>query len=79
MIPHHQNAVNMAKSLLYSGALSCDDLLNEEDQLCNMEVLMYEIINSQNFQIHQMRNVLKAEGYPLEDKCVVEITSSTIE
>jgi hypothetical protein len=44
-----------------------------------MEVLMYEIINSQNFQIHQMRNVLKAEGYPLEDKCVVEITSSTVE
>jgi uncharacterized protein (DUF305 family) len=79
MIPHHQNAVNMAKTLLHSGALSCDDLLNEDDQLCNMEVLMYEIINSQNFQIHQMRNVLKAEGYPLEDKCVVEITSSTVE
>jgi uncharacterized protein (DUF305 family) len=79
MIPHHQNAVNMAKTLLYSGVLSCDDLLNEDDPLCNMEVLMYEIINSQNFQIHQMRNVLKADGYPVEDKCVVEITSSTVE
>jgi hypothetical protein len=43
-----------------------------------MQVMLREIINSQNFQIHQMRNVIKKEGYPEEDKCVVEITSSTL-
>jgi uncharacterized protein (DUF305 family) len=78
MIPHHQNAVNMAKSLLKTGMTDCQDLLDEEDPLCNMHVILLEIINSQNFQIHQMRNVIKAEGYPEEDKCVVEITSSTV-
>lgn len=79
MIPHHQNAVNMAKSLLHSGALTCDDVMDDKDPGCNLEVLMMEIINSQNFQINQMRTVLQNEGYPTEDKCVVEITGSTIE
>jgi uncharacterized protein (DUF305 family) len=30
MIPHHQNAVNMAKALLKTG-FSCEDLTNEDD------------------------------------------------
>ena len=38
MIPHHQNAVNMAKVLLKQNILKCDDLTNEEDPDCIMEV-----------------------------------------
>lgn len=38
MIPHHQNAVNMAKVLLNQNILKCDDLTNEEDPDCIMEV-----------------------------------------
>jgi hypothetical protein len=47
MIPHHQNAVNMAKTLLYSGMIPCDDL-TDEDPLCIMNVISREIINNQN-------------------------------
>lgn len=78
MIPHHQQAVSTAKALLKTGTVVCDDILDEEDPLCNMEVVLREIINGQNAQIQLMRSVLKANGYPDEDKCVVEITSSSI-
>jgi uncharacterized protein (DUF305 family) len=78
MIPHHQNAVNMAKTLLRSGVIVCDDILDEEDPLCSIEVILREIVNGQNRQIQEMRSVLKAKGYPEEDKCVVEIMSSSV-
>jgi hypothetical protein len=48
MIPHHQNAVNMAKTLLKLGGLSCDDLLNEEQTDCIMVNMMRDTNNSQN-------------------------------
>jgi hypothetical protein len=38
MIPHHRNAVNMAKVLLFQNILKCDDLTNEDDPDCKMEV-----------------------------------------
>ena len=38
MIPHHQNAVNMAKVLLKQNILPCADLTNDEDPNCIMEV-----------------------------------------
>ena len=41
MIPHHQNAVNMAKVLLNQKVLNCDDVTNEEDPDCIMEVRNY--------------------------------------
>ena len=37
MIPHHQNAVNMAKALLKTGTLQCDDLSVEEVPDCMLE------------------------------------------
>ena len=42
MIPHHQNAVNMAKSLLRREheLLHCDDILNEDDQKCIIQNLL---------------------------------------
>ena len=42
MIPHHQNAVNMAKALLRTGDVPCDDLSNEDDPYCAMQTILYE-------------------------------------
>ena len=36
MIPHHQNAVNMAKSLIKTGEVQCDDITNEDDHDCRL-------------------------------------------
>ena len=54
MIPHHQNAVNMCKSLMASGKMVCNDIKDEDDPNCTMSILCYEIINDQNFQIQTM-------------------------
>lgn len=81
MIPHHQNAVNMAKALLNSGTLrSCDDLRDPYDDACVVEVILRSIINNQNYQIQQMRSVLdelsvtdlSSTGH---DACILEIQS----
>lgn len=72
MIPHHQNAVNMAKSLLKTGGMgTCEDLTNEDDPNCIMEHLMYEIISNQNHQIQTMRAVLEMLQEPAYADCVV--------
>jgi hypothetical protein len=76
MIPHHQNAVNMAKALLKTGSLNCDDLEDEKSD-CALEIILREIINGQNAQIQSMRAILEAKSYPQEDDCKVEIGKST--
>jgi hypothetical protein len=55
MIPHHENAVNMAKILLKEASAS--DITNamDEDGLTD---ILFSIINVQNYQIHQFRNYL---------------------
>jgi len=58
MIPHHQNAVNMAKTLLHENELDCPDLTDDENEDCALEVILREIINVQNHQIQLMRGVL---------------------
>uniref|UniRef100_A0A7S3DQL4 DUF305 domain-containing protein n=1 Tax=Entomoneis paludosa TaxID=265537 RepID=A0A7S3DQL4_9STRA len=74
MIPHHQNAVNMAKSMLKSGTIPCDyDVDDLESSECVMNQMMLEIINGQNFQIQTMWNVLAAENYPRTDNCEVSL------
>jgi hypothetical protein len=72
MIPHHQNAVNMAKALLKTG-LSCEDLTDDEDPNCIMEGIMREIINGQNAQIQNMRGVLESLEEPAYADCVVPV------
>lgn len=72
MIPHHQNAVNMAAALLKTGDLQCDDLL-AESPLCTMEIIMRSIINTQNAQIQSMRGYLEAKGLPALDDCQVDV------
>jgi uncharacterized protein (DUF305 family) len=73
MIPHHQNAVNMAKTLLKSEKLVCADLSDEDSQDCVLERILREIINGQNHQIQLMNGYLAAKEYPASDNCVVEI------
>ena len=71
MIPHHQNAVNMCKSLLISGEADCADLGDEDDPACVLGAICQEIINVQNAQIQAMRGVLDAVGSQPTSDCVV--------
>jgi len=73
MIPHHQNAVNMAKALLNSGDLVCNDL-TEETADCTLMVVCLEIITGQNHQIQSMRGAVEELGYPGEDDCTVQVS-----
>jgi Domain of unknown function (DUF305) len=75
MIPHHQNAVNMAKNLLRRAddLVYCEDLLNSDDQKCIIQNLLRAIINTQNQQIQQMRDYLGSYGHPTEDQCKVYV------
>ena len=80
MIPHHQNAVNMAKALLKTGGMAtCEDLTNEDDPECIMQYMMYEIINNQNHQIQTMRAVLESLQEPAYADCVVSSGTHTHE
>ncbi len=45
MIPHRQNAVNMAKALLKSGDLVCNELTKETGD-CASKSITIEIINT---------------------------------
>jgi uncharacterized protein (DUF305 family) len=75
MVPHHQNAVNMAKVLLHQNTLVCDDLTNEDDPDCQMEAILRDIINSQNFQIQGMLAILEQKNFPKTSDCMVEIST----
>jgi hypothetical protein len=62
MIPHHQNAVNMAKALLATGALDSRRRrqLEEEEEETDEDVLtdiVVSIINVQNHQIQAMEGI----------------------
>jgi len=61
MIPHHQNAVSMAKALLKKAEYNCADIEEGESTECVLERISREIINNQNFQIQTMYNLLLAE------------------
>jgi hypothetical protein len=70
MIPHHLNAVNMAKLLLKQSTQS------ELDSVEDLEDILNDIINTQNFQIHQFRNYLNAKGKLFHDSTVVPPTAN---
>ena len=64
MIPHHQNAVNMCKTLI-NIHLKCAELTPdsaEEDLDCTMSLLCSEIINVQNHQIQTMQGIYGFES-----------------
>eukprot|EP00804_Cyclotella_cryptica_P016810 CCRYP_001795-RB/>CCRYP_001795-RB protein AED:0.35 eAED:0.45 QI:0/0/0/1/0.5/0.2/5/0/350 len=80
MIPHHQNAVNMAKALLKTGRVRCDNLTDEESEQapdCAMEVILREIISGQNAQIQVMRGILEAKSFPQTNDCTVTVSESS--
>merc|ERR1740136_419966 len=52
MIPHHQNAVNMAKALMKHHP---DEVAAVDD----FGGLLMDIVNGQNYQIHQFRAYLE--------------------
>ena len=54
MIPHHLNAVNMAKLLMKTDP----DSVAATDGL---EDILWDIVNVQSYQVHQFRNYLEAE------------------
>ena len=72
MIPHHINAVNMAKALLKTGVLVCPSLVEETDD-CTLEGILYDIVNNQNFQIQQMYGVLNSDMKDEVNDCVIAI------
>jgi len=59
MIPHHQNAVNMAKLIMRQVPESTVDSAIDEGGLTN---ILWDIVNTQNYQIHQFRNYLHAQS-----------------
>ena len=63
MIPHHLNAVMMAKTLLKDGTYAPND---------EIEALLYDIINVQNMQVMTMRDFLMTGAYPKTDRCLHE-------
>jgi Domain of unknown function (DUF305) len=74
MVPHHQNAVNMAKALLKTGKVTCNDLTSEEP-LCVMETILRDIIMNQNFQIQVMYGVIEALNYTKVNDCKVLVNA----
>ncbi len=76
MIPHHINAVNMAKALLKIDVLQCSNLADTTDD-CTLEGILWEIVNNQNYQIQQMYEVLSlGMDEPVND-CVITIHSES--
>jgi hypothetical protein len=59
MIPHHKNAINMAKLLLKQVPAADITAAMEEDKLTN---ILYDIISVQSYQVHQFRNYLGPLG-----------------
>ncbi|GKY98005.1 hypothetical protein MPSEU_000758600 [Mayamaea pseudoterrestris] len=76
MIPHHQNAINMAKALLNLNVLDCTDLTNEDSDDCILEGILRHIVNAQNMEIQVMRAYLEAKGLAPEDDCKIELSST---
>jgi hypothetical protein len=81
MIPHHINAVNMAKALLKTDTVDCPSLVPsaggdtsaDVSDDCSLDAILRDIIGSQNYQIQVMYGVLKDGGFPETNDCVVDI------
>ena len=74
MIPHHENAVNMAKHLLNTGEVNCESSgpVEEGDAVasaCLLDPIVRDIINGQNHQIQTMRKVLESFGVEQISDC----------
>lgn len=91
MIPHHRNAVNMAKILLkldppglecgtnYDGRRRMQDLCSDTDESGGRpaETLLWDIINTQNQQITFMNSWLSDNAHPAFANCLAEEAEAT--
>jgi len=68
----------MAKALLKTNKLNCDDLTNDEDPDCIFEAMALEIITGQNMQIQMMYDLLDSYRYPETDDCEVRLETTRI-
>ena len=73
-VPHHNNAVNMAKILLKMDVLDADD---EDD--AGMIDMLWAIINVQNYQINIMNNWLDAKSYAATNLCTAQELFTSIQ
>jgi hypothetical protein len=75
MIPHHDNAINMAKHLLISGEVDCvrqGGPVEEGDAVataCLLDPIVRSIINGQNKQNQIMRGILEGFGVAEVSEC----------
>ena len=81
MIPHHQNAINMAKSLLKQHEFVCEigGIVEEGAVIpweCELIPILYDIINVQNAQIVDLRKVLSDKEYNEYENCDVDFTKA---
>ena len=71
-MPHHVNAVNIAKSLLKTNVLDDFDLTQAPERTsCTLQKMALEIINTQVSQIQVMERMLGNMGIPPKDDCTV--------
>ena len=76
MIPHHMNAVNMAKMLLKQVPRSEIEDAMDDGELTN---ILFGIINVQRFQVHQLRNYLGSVGYYQTTAATASTTMSDLD
>lgn len=80
MIPHHQQAVNQAKSLLKTSLLTSGDYtclkedLGSDEFGCVLTNLILSIINAQNAQVQTFRMLLMSYEFPEFDNCDLKKT-----
>merc|ERR1719171_3127996 len=83
MIPHHQNAVNMARVLLKKtpsgyvggdGSLKVNLAETEAGEHDGFQDILLDMINTQNYQISEMRKWLLEHGKKLNSTCARRLT-----
>jgi len=83
MIPHHQNAVNMARILLKKSATFGDsslgvDIAGEPGEYDGFVYMLMDMVNTQNYQISEMRKWLLENSYSeVGAACGTPTTTST--
>jgi uncharacterized protein (DUF305 family) len=81
MIPHHLSAINMARVVLKKSETYGDKTLGMDIKDANgehdgVEDLLLTIVNTQNYQVSEMRKWLLENGFNLTGTCPDSASSS---